>query len=426
MQIQFSWKELFHQLFSSSNTTEEKGTLLSGKHGIVLGAHPKTKDALVYNGDENVLVVGPPRSGKGIGTVIPTAFCWDESAFFFDSTGKLWEETSGFRKSQLHQNVLKFEPMADYKDTLHWNPLAEIRLQTPFEGEDMSLIASRLLDPDQKTKTEEEWKGFQKHVESLRKILSKLLYDHLEMGKAIPCLSDLLNAVYALPPAEDLEQETEQDYLKAALLRYQETALLQNTTYDDFRMEDILSAKEPVSFYLISRIPAFPKAEPIVKLFLSILVDRILEREVEKRAGEKRLLLVLDDFLHLSRLQSLPLLLGNAKKLGVSCLLTAQSLEAIESIYKGSQYLLDSCKVQVYHAPDPEHPETAKHIVKILQDSNPEEFEALTKERIFTMNKDKEFLFIDEHPPLFADRFRYYLHPVFPAYAKLPAPPVKA
>ena len=39
MQTQFSWKELFHRLFSSSKTTKEKDTMFSSKHGIVLGAY---------------------------------------------------------------------------------------------------------------------------------------------------------------------------------------------------------------------------------------------------------------------------------------------------------------------------------------------------------------------------------------------------
>ena len=426
MQTQFSWKELFHRLFSSSKTTKEKDTMFSSKHGIVLGAYPKTHDLLVDRGYGNVLVVGPPLSGKGIGTVIPTAFCWNEDAFFFDSTGKLWEETSGFRKSQLHQKVLKFEPMADYKETLHWNPLAEVRLQTPSEGDDMYHIASLLLDPEEQTRTEEEWEVFQKHVESLRKILLKLLYQHKEQGRATPCLSDLLNVVYALPPAEDPKQEEEQAYLKAALLRYQDVTLLKNTTYTDFHLEDIIRAKEPMSFYLVSHLQTFRQAEPILKLFVTLLTDRILEKEAQKEPREKRLLLVLDDFLHLSRIQGLPLLLVNAKELGVLCLLTAQSIEDIEGCYKGGSYLLDACKVQIYHKPDREHPATADHILRLLKDNGPEESKTLTKEQIFQMNANKEFIFLDWYPALLADRFRYYLYSDFVLSSKLPTPSMEA
>lgn len=370
----FSWKDLFRRIFPKRQA-REKDTLLSlmNENGIVLGRNPKTKDLLLYDGPESVLLIGPARSGKGIGTVVPTAFCWNESAFFFDSTEALFQLTSGYRKRKLHQKVMKFAPLGKPGETLHWNPFAEIRVNTPYEATDADLIASHLLDPEQRMRTEEAQHAF---------------------------------------------LDEERDYIRASLFHYQEPAILENTAVTDFTVGDIVDAKEPVSFYLVSSVKDIHKAQPIEKLFVAVLNDRILERKIDKAEKQKRLLLVLDDFLHLGRMPELPLLIKNAKDLGTLCLLTAQSIEDIEACYKDARFLLDACKVQVYHRPNTN--DTAARIVKLLKTQAPDEFQGLQNEDILKLCSDKEILFLASHPPILVDRFRYYLHPVLSSYTEIP------
>ncbi|HEY9211621.1 MAG TPA: type IV secretory system conjugative DNA transfer family protein, partial [Ancylobacter sp.] len=55
---------------------------LTGKQGIVLG----TIGGVTVRSDEpaHILVVGPSRSGKGTGFVLPNGYLWQGSAVFFD------------------------------------------------------------------------------------------------------------------------------------------------------------------------------------------------------------------------------------------------------------------------------------------------------------------------------------------------------
>ena len=411
----FSWKELFHRLFPSGNPQKNNPfPSLSHPHGIILGVNPETSHLLVYDGPENVLLVGPSRSGKGIGTVIPTALAWENSAVFFDSTGALWERTSGYRKRTLHQKVIKFAPLGAPGETLQWNPFAEIRVGTMEEDADTRLMATCLLDLNPAPRTEREQAVFQHHVEVLANVIHLLVHREQERG-SFPSFIDLLAVVETSDSSFYGLTKAEQAYIRAALCHYRNPDILRNTTCWDFTTDAILNAPQPVSFYLVSSISGIQTAQPVMRLFLSFFHARLLEREQADEAN--RLLLVLDDFLHLGHMPELPQLLLRAPKLGFQCLLTAHSIEAIEGCYLDTRYLLDSCKVQVYHKPD--GPATAARIARLLE-AYTEKTQPAILENIQTMSSNTEYLFLSACQPVLADRFRYYLHPELVSDTELP------
>src|SRR4029079_9852282 len=48
-----------------------------------------------HAGPEHVLVFAPTRSGKGVGTVVPTLLTWPSSVVVYDIKKELWELTAG-------------------------------------------------------------------------------------------------------------------------------------------------------------------------------------------------------------------------------------------------------------------------------------------------------------------------------------------
>ena len=108
---------------------------------------PNTNEFIVDDGKENILLIGPARSGKGTTMVIPTALTWKESAFFLDLGGELWNLTAGYRKDGLNQTVIKFAPFLSDGTTAAWNPLDEIRIDSPYELFDIQDVAGSLVLP---------------------------------------------------------------------------------------------------------------------------------------------------------------------------------------------------------------------------------------------------------------------------------------
>src|SRR5260370_4624443 len=84
---------------------------------------------LRHNGPEHVLCYAPPRSGKGVGLVVPTMLTWPHSAVVTDLKREIYELTAGWRRTEGNNRILLFEPPST-RHAVHFNPLAEVRLRT--------------------------------------------------------------------------------------------------------------------------------------------------------------------------------------------------------------------------------------------------------------------------------------------------------
>src|ERR1700747_1415113 len=102
---------------------------------------------LRHNGPEHVLCYAPPRSGKGVGLVVPTMLTWPHSAVVTDLKREIYELTAGGRGTHGNTRILRFEP-ASSTHSVAFNPLDEIRMGTDHETGDMQNLATLIVDPD--------------------------------------------------------------------------------------------------------------------------------------------------------------------------------------------------------------------------------------------------------------------------------------
>ena len=130
--------------YAKTNEIAEMG-LFDTEMGVSLGLCPSEKKPLVSIGPQHVLVLGPTRCGKGQNTVIPSCLSWLDSLVVFDFKGDIWAFTSGFRKNNLKQKVLKFEPLHRGDPSVHWNPLSEIIRDGNQKEKDVRLIVRSLI-----------------------------------------------------------------------------------------------------------------------------------------------------------------------------------------------------------------------------------------------------------------------------------------
>ncbi len=92
---------------------------LFARHGIFLGRYGRR--SLILSGQQGVLLSAPPRSGKGVGVVVPNLLLWSGSVVVTDIKKENWTLTAGCRKSR-GQKVHLFDPLAEDRRTAHWNP----------------------------------------------------------------------------------------------------------------------------------------------------------------------------------------------------------------------------------------------------------------------------------------------------------------
>lgn len=116
------------------------GTLL-GENGVMLG---KVEDRfLIDDSRQHILLTMPTRSGKGVSCIVPTILkTWKESLFVFDVNGENYHLTSGARKEKFDNHILRFAPKS--KNSCRYNPLAEVRILSEHEVEDVRTIADTI------------------------------------------------------------------------------------------------------------------------------------------------------------------------------------------------------------------------------------------------------------------------------------------
>lgn len=117
---------------------------LRNENGIILGRLGSRY--LVLPGQQGVELEAPPRSGKGVGVVIPNLLNWSGSAIVSDIKGENFMRTAGFRQAH-GQEVHLFDPLSEHERSARWNPLGYVS-ELPYRCiDDLQRIATMLF-PD--------------------------------------------------------------------------------------------------------------------------------------------------------------------------------------------------------------------------------------------------------------------------------------
>ena len=96
---------------------------LFGHDGIILGEVGYRY--LMLAGQQGFSLAAPPRSGKGVGVVIPNLLNWPDSVVVTDIKKENWAVTAGYRRTQ-GQEVHLFDPLAPDGRTARWNPFSYV------------------------------------------------------------------------------------------------------------------------------------------------------------------------------------------------------------------------------------------------------------------------------------------------------------
>ena len=131
----------------------------------------------------------------------------------------------------------------------------------------------------------------------------------------------------------------------------------------DWRIRDLVEADRPVTLYLVVPPSDISRTKPLVRLILNQIGRRLTE-ELESKRRRHRLLLMLDEFPALGRLDFFESALAFMAGYGLKSFLIAQSLNQIEKAYGPNNSILDNCHVRVSFATNDER--TAKRVSDAL------------------------------------------------------------
>jgi type IV secretion system protein VirD4 len=416
---------------------------------------------LRHDGPEHVMAFAPTRSGKGVGLVVPTLLGWTGSAVIHDIKGENWQLTAGWRSRFSH--CLLFNP-TDARSA-KYNPLLEVR-RGADEVRDVQNIADILVDPEGALERRNHWEktshsllvGAILHVlyaeeektlarvatflsdpqrpftETLKRMMTT---NHLGTSEAPRVHPVVASAAREVLNKSANERSGVLSTAMSFLGLYRDPVVAKVTSRSDWRIADLVETNAPVSLYLVVPPSDISRTKPLVRLVLNQIGRRLTEHlHAENSAGRRKLLMMLDEFPALGRLDFFETSLAFLAGYGVRAFLIAQSLNQIEKAYGQYNAILDNCHVRVAFATNDER--TAKRISDALGTateqramrnyaghrlapwlahvmvSRQETARALlTPGEVMQLPPSDELVLVAGTPPIRASKLRYYQDPTF-------------
>lgn len=377
-----------------------KTGLLTAKGGAYVGGwcpeHDRRLRYLRHDGPEHILAFAPTRSGKGVGLVIPTLLAWPESAVVYDIKGENWAKTAGFRARQGHA-CFKFSPVEETASS-RFNPLAEVRLFTLRDVSDAQNIANMIVRTGEDSPQERYWQdaaasittGMILHVcyeaalkgrracladladvftrpgTSFRETLAELLnFEHdptLEQGWRMPDGGRTVTHPVVREKVQEMLDKEEKDFggvlstAKTALTLYSDPLVATNTSISDFTINDLVNHEQPVSLYLVVPPSDKIRLRPLIRLMLTMIVNRLTEKMVfqgaEQQKNKHRLLVLIDEFPSLNRMEVFADALSYMAGYGLKAYLITQDIRQIVDAYGNNESIVSNCHIRIAFAPN--------------------------------------------------------------------------
>jgi type IV secretion system protein VirD4 len=434
----------------------EKGDLvkaeLLGGEGVFLGQFEG--HYLRHDGPEHVLAFAPTRSGKGVGLVVPTLLSWTGSAVIHDIKGENWQLTSGWR-AQLGP-CIRFDPTDEM--SFRYNPLMEVR-KGRFEVRDVQNIADILVDPVGSHESRDHWDktgyallvAVMLHVlyaeenKSLAGCADFLAHPDRTIGETLQIMLTTRHVVaangssrvhpYVARGARAMKNKSENErsgVLSTTLTLlevFSDPIIADLTSTSDWGVMDLVEAARPVSLYLVVPPSDISRTRPLMRLILNQVGRRLTERLPDP--GRRKVLLMLDEFPALGRLDFFETALAFLAGYGIRAFLIGQSLNQIEKAYGPSNAILDNCHVRVAFATNDER--TAKRISEslgtktelrsqknytghrlspwlshMMVSRQETARQLMTPGEVMQMPPEREVVMVAGVPPVMADKLRYY------------------
>lgn len=223
---------------------------------------------------------------------------------------------------------------------------------------------------------------------------------------------------------------------------YRDPIVAENTRVSDFTIESLMQS--PTSLYLVVPPSDRDRLKPLVRLIVNQVVRRLTESmDFDKSGASKsrykhRLLLVLDEFPALGKLDVFQEALAFIAGYGLKALLIVQDLSQLFAAYGKDESIISNCHIRIAYAPN--KVETAELLSKmtgqatvthtqqqysgnrfapVLQHVNTNEQVVqrplLTPDECMRIPPDDELVFAAGHAPVYCQKIKYYADPAFTA-----------
>src|SRR5437016_10300256 len=154
---------------------------------------------------------------------------------------------------------------------------------------------------------------------------------------------------------------------KTALTLYSDPLVAPNTSASDFTIADLVIYERPISLYLVVPPSDKIRLRPLIRLMFTMVVNRLTEKMMfqgaEQIRNRHRLLLLIDEFPSLNRMEVFADALSYMAGYGLKAYLITQDIRQIVDAYGHNESIVSNCHVRIAFAPN--QVETAELLSKM-------------------------------------------------------------
>lgn len=426
---------------------------------------PKKRGAFITSSDiPHSFICAPTGSGKGVGVVIPTLLTYGGSVICLDVKGENFDKTSRARRA-LGDEIYRFSPLDEDYRSHRFNPLDGVaRLPADRRFTEAKRIAESFI-----VMPGDNVQGF---LVSAKEIFAASVLEVVARGTpTIAAIYDLLsqagefNEMFATLAEETSISESRSIYQRMAGTADRTLSAYMSVLFDgglglwrdglvraatecsDFDISNL--RHKPASIYIVVSPNDLAVLAPVVRLLFQQTVA-ILQASEPQDDEPYPVLLLLDEFPQLGRMNVLGQAISTIRSYGGRMMIVVQSLSNLRGTYgnDGAQNFLANCRLQLFMAPADS--ETPDYVSKAIGDftrksrskswtmgqlgkSNIQErsegARLLRPEDLRSLSEEDCVLLIHDSDPVMAQKVRYfedrYLVPVFEAQSgPMPLPEV--
>ena len=447
--------------FAKKQEIKEAGLL--GDKGIILGK--LGNKYLILPGQQGVMCAAPPRSGKGAGLVQPNMVNFPDSIVILDIRQESFRITSGYR--QQFSEVYLFNPVAEDRKTMQWNPLHYVSDDPVLRINDLQKIANMLSpdpasgDPFWPSSSRSLFLGLALYVfetphlprtfgEIVRQIMhgeNETVGDHWKKiigarGKSDNPLSEICkSALYDFINTSPATQSSIRKTFTAKLELWLNPLVDAATCADSFDLRDL--RKKRISLYVGIRPADLDRLQLIINLLFQQIIDLNTKEMPEDNPSLKyQCLLLMDEFTAVGRMPIFATAIGFLGGYNLRPFIIIQSPSQLHAVYgkEIADTIITCCAATIVYAPkEQRHASEISEMLgfqTIAAQSTSKQFgihrtggsinssnqrrALLLPQEVKEIGKHKEIIFLENLKPILCKKIRYWTDNAFIKRVNLP------
>ena len=356
---------------------------------LLIGYH-ESGEPVYFSGDESLITLGGPGSGKSQVHVIPNLLRYPGSAVVLDVKGEIWDATAGYRQTHFG-DVYRFSP-SDRKGLTHaFNVFDYISKEPGQAAADCTLLSHQIIlenpkltDPFWENRARDMLWAFAtfiaiKGTGAKRSMLglSELINLPMVKDKKAPIhavlasmirngerhkIGDLVAAANAIKAGlEGTRNDSIMDAARRHLSVYTRTPSIVSAITSSHWAPDVLRLKKGTTVYICMSPSELTSYGAIVRMMLMQHMQELMQHRA--KPGEPPVTFFLDEMPQLGNFDSILQAQDVGRGAGIRLWMFAQYMGQLNTAFGSDRYkgLIEACRVRCFMRPDQEAARMLEH-----------------------------------------------------------------